>query len=181
MDANSQPPGPQQQDVNAARAATLLRLRGPLSRYVAGLLAPNGNHVEDIVQETLLRAWVRAAHVDWRESQLRPWLFRIAHNLVIDAWRKERSVPVGVGGDAFDEPAVGEDVADVVADRHLLVRALRRIPPAQQEILVHVHLLDRAGEEVARRLGIPVGTVKSRTYTAIRSLRQELAEGEAAA
>lgn len=147
--------------------------RAALHRYVARLLAPQAHHVEDVVQETLLRAWQHRDDLDWRERPIRQWLFRIARNIVIDEWRKDRTVPVGLAADAFPD-TTGGDPADVVPDRLLLLAGMRRIPAGHREILGHVHLMGRSGDDVAGRLRIPPGTVKSRTHGAVRALRRAL-------
>ncbi|WP_433073388.1 sigma-70 family RNA polymerase sigma factor [Dactylosporangium sp. CA-052675] len=152
----------------------LQRQRPALHRYVTSLVAADPHHVEDIVQETLLRAWQDADRLDHDDRPIRMWLFRTARNLVIDAWRKRRAVPVGLATELVADRPDAVNVADTVCDRVVLVDGLRRLPPAQREILVHVHLLGRAGEDVAAGLGIPPGTVKSRTHNAVRALRAVL-------
>ncbi|MFF6959859.1 sigma-70 family RNA polymerase sigma factor [Streptomyces sp. NPDC008317] len=155
-------------------AARLRGEREALLRYVAKLLAPDLRHAEDVVQETLLRAWLRADQLDWQERPIRPWLFRIAHNLAVDTWRKDRAIPVGSAADVRPDTADWDDLADRVVDRRWLQQAMRRLPYAHHEVLVHVHIYGRGSEEVADVLGIPRGTVKSRTHHALRSLRREL-------
>ncbi|WP_433200364.1 sigma-70 family RNA polymerase sigma factor [Dactylosporangium sp. CS-047395] len=152
----------------------LLREQPALHRYVTSLVTTDPHHVEDIVQETLLRAWQDADRLDRDARPIRMWLFRTARNLVIDAWRKRRAVPAGLAPElGADRPDHG-NLADTVCDRVVLTDGLRRLPAAQREILVHVHLLGRAGEDVAAGLGIPPGTVKSRTHHAVRALRAAL-------
>jgi RNA polymerase sigma-70 factor (ECF subfamily) len=158
-----------------ATAAQLLSQRGTLLRYVSKLLAPDLHSAEDIVQEAMLRAWLHAERLDWQDRPIRQWLFRIAYNLAVDAWRKDRAIPVGLAAEAFADPVGGGDPADTVVDRRFLVAAMGQIPASHREVLVQVHLLGRSGAEVARVLGVPRGTVKSRTHHAVRSLREELA------
>ncbi len=158
-------------------ALHLVDQRVALHRYVARLLGPQAPHIEDVVQETLLRAWQHRDALDWRERPIRQWLFRIARNIVIDEWRKDRTVPVGLAADAFPERA-GGDPADVVPDRVQLLAGLRDLPPGHREILGHVHLMGRSGDDVAGRLRIPAGTVKSRTHGAVRALRRALGDDE---
>ena len=86
--------------------------RAALHRYVTRLVAPDLHQAEDIVQETLLRAWQHADQLDWAERPIRQWLFRIARNLVVDAWRKDRSVPIGIAADLFPERADRSDLAE---------------------------------------------------------------------
>lgn len=155
-------------------AARLRNEREVLLRYVVKLLAPDLRHVEDIVQETLLQAWLRADQLDWQERPIRPWLFRTARNLAVDVWRKDRAIPVGSAWNLRQDVAYGDDIADRVVDRHWLVVALRRLPRVHHEVLVYVHMLGLGGAEVADALCIPRGTVKSRTHHALRSLRREL-------
>ena len=85
-------------------------------------------------------------------------------------------MPVGLGAEAFADPVGAGDPADAVVDRRVLVLALSRLPARQREVLVHVHMLDRSSEDVAVELGVPRGTVRSRTHHAVRSLREELAK-----
>jgi RNA polymerase sigma-70 factor (ECF subfamily) len=154
-------------------AVHLRNERGTLLRYVASLVSPDLHQAEDIVQETLLRAWLRADRLDWQENPIRPWLFRTARNLALDNWRKERSVPVGIAWPGW-QAAGGDDFTDGVADRDWLMPALRKLPRPHHEVLVYVHMFGFGGAEAARLLRIPRGTVKSRTHNALRSLRREL-------
>jgi RNA polymerase sigma-70 factor, ECF subfamily len=163
------------------REELLLGERDSLHRFVMGLAGHDPYHVEDVVQETLLRAWQLADRLDWRDRPIRMWLFRVARNLLIDGWRKNRTVPVGISTADFADLLVAPDQATQAVDRCVLVDALRSLAPAHREAVVHVHMLDRAGEDVARILGVPSGTVKSRTHHGLRLLRLRLmARGVAA-
>jgi RNA polymerase sigma-70 factor (ECF subfamily) len=159
--------------VEAERIAARLAAERPaLERYVRALVAPDLYRAEDIVQETMMRAWQRGDQLD---GYVRQWLFRIARNLAIDTWRKERVVVLG-DLSRLGERADRGDLADHVSNRRVLVDGLRQLPPVHSEILVHVHLFGHGTDEVARTLGIPSGTVKSRTHNAVRSLRRALHE-----
>jgi RNA polymerase sigma-70 factor (ECF subfamily) len=157
------------------REELLLGERDSLHRFVASLAGHDPYHVEDVVQETLLRAWQLADRLDWRDRPIRMWLFRVARNLLIDGWRKNRTVPVGISIADFADLPVVPDQATQAVDRCVLVDALRSLAPAHREAVVHVHLFDRAGEDIARILGVPSGTVKSRTHHGLRLLRRQLA------
>ncbi|MQS09055.1 sigma-70 family RNA polymerase sigma factor [Streptomyces alkaliphilus] len=160
-------------------ATLLLRHRERLLRHIVRLTTGDTHRAEDIVQETLLRAWIFVELGDEEdpaeEERLVAWLHRVARNLVIDAHRRDRAVPVGVVPDELLPPATGSDVADTVVDRQVVRHALARLSPAHREVLVEVHLRDRTGAEAARAIGIPPGTVKSRTHYALVALRRELA------
>ncbi|MFF9478716.1 sigma factor [Streptomyces sp. NPDC014733] len=107
--------------------------------------------------------------------RLGAWLFTVAHNLAVDAHRRERAVPVGTApAEALARPT-GTDLADAVVDRQVITQALCRLSPEHRDALVHVHLLDRSGAEAAQAMGIPRGTVKSRTHYALLAMRRELA------
>lgn len=163
------------------REQLLLAELASLHRYVRDLAGRDSHHVDDIVQETLLRAWQLRERLDWQGRPIRMWLFRVARNLLIDDWRKGRAIPVGVFATEFPDHLATPDESAHVVDRCVLVDALRALPPAHRETVVHVHLLDVAGADLAHRLGVPKGTVKSRTHTALRVLRERLGPHEAAA
>ncbi|MDT0462963.1 sigma-70 family RNA polymerase sigma factor [Streptomyces gibsoniae] len=135
---------------------------------------PHG--VEDVVQETLLRAWQLASYLQWHDRPIRMWLFRVARNLVADRFRRNRTVPIGVTPEDFAAATTASvpDHADRVGDRCVLIAALQTLSPRHREAVARVHLLGEAGEDVARILGVPRGTVKSRTHHGIRALRDEL-------
>jgi RNA polymerase sigma-70 factor (ECF subfamily) len=113
------------------------------------------------------------------------WLFRVARNLVIDLHRREsRAIPVGLCQEEFEAGTSEPDPAEQVTQRTVLVEALGRLSPAHREVVTRVHLCGHPGEDVAMALNVPLGTVKSRTHTAVRTLRGDLLRrgwGEAAA
>ncbi|GAA3131742.1 RNA polymerase sigma-70 factor (ECF subfamily) [Kribbella aluminosa] len=166
-------------DERACRTTVMelcLAERESLRRYVASILGRDSHAVEDVVQETLLRAWQQADRIEWQDRPVRMWLFRVARNLVVDHHRRAgRAVPMGLGATELAEPDSQPDPAEQVIDRRVLVEILQRLSPAHREVVARVHLLGHAGEEVAAVLGVPVGTVKSRAHNAVRQLRAELA------
>ncbi|WP_405064286.1 sigma-70 family RNA polymerase sigma factor [Kribbella sp. NBC_01505] len=143
-----------------------------LRRYVSSLIGQDSHTVDDVVQETLLRAWQSADRIDYWRRPVRMWMFRVARNLVVDNHRKQsRVAPAGLTVVDWDRPSTEPDPADEVADRGLVVKLLRGLSPAHQQVLAMLHLQGLVGWEVAAVLGVPVGTVKSRSHHAIRQLR----------
>jgi len=127
------------------------------------------------VQETLLRAWRHPEALNPDRGSVRAWLFTTARNLAIDSWRR-RSVRVGeVITDALPE-ALTDDETDRTVEAWLIAEALGRLSPVHREVLVECFYRGRSVAEASARLGVPPGTVKSRTHYALRSLRLVLEE-----
>jgi RNA polymerase sigma-70 factor (ECF subfamily) len=131
---------------------------------------------EEAVQETFLRAWRSSQRYD-PARPLRPWLFAILRNVVVDEARsrRHRAVPVAWEPAADDDPA-GDDVLSGVLDGWLVEEALRRLSPDHRTVLVETYLGGRSYTDVARQLGIPEGTARSRAFYALRALRLALEE-----
>lgn len=133
---------------------------------------------EEVVQETFLRAWRAADRFDERLGSLRTWLFAILRNTIIDLARAESVRPLRALG-AGEQPTAAATTLDEL-DRVLLAwqveESLSRLSEDHRRVLVEVHLRGRPLGDVARELGIPVGTVKSRAYYALRALRVVLEE-----
>ena len=145
--------------------------RPALLRYVRSLLHGDSYRAEDIVQETLLRAWLHAANEapDWEPG--RAWLRTVARNLVIDHGRREGNRTTGTHTDSLESKPAPSDELGQLIQRRFLVQALSQLSHPHREILVYTYLLDRSGPETAQALGIPQGTVKSRIHHAMRALR----------
>jgi RNA polymerase sigma-70 factor (ECF subfamily) len=145
----------------------------PLLWYVARLVNGDRQLAEDIVQETLLRAWRNPAALDGRP--VRPWLFTVAHNLAMDAHRARGSRPQETGGEALAElPA--PDELDRALEAWQVADALRSLSPAHREVLVETYYRGRSVREAAEELHVPEGTVKSRSHYALRARRLALEE-----
>jgi len=146
-----------------------------LHRYVLSLTFGDQHLAEDIVQETFLRAWRSPELVTDGQESCRGWLTTVARNLVIDRLRKRGRRPQEAGDEALPhvvEPTCGIDRALVSIT---LREAMAKLTPARRQILVEMYYRERSLNEVAKTLGIPVGTVKSRAHYALRALRNELA------
>ena len=138
-------------------------------------------HAQDVVQEVLIRAWRHAATLAGDARPVRPWLFTTARNLLTDAHRAELSRPRLVGSDLVDgggvvgEVAARDDIGRAV-ESWTMAEALGRLSAQHREVLVQAHWMGRSVTEIAEVLGVPAGTVKSRTYYAVRALRLALEE-----
>jgi RNA polymerase sigma-70 factor (ECF subfamily) len=144
----------------------------PLLVYVQRLLGGDRHQAEDVVQETFLRAWRNAGRLTGAGA--RPWLFTVARRIVIDGYRQRRPAPVA------SEPANPAAAAPDELEQALLgwdvTEAFRTLSADHRAVLLEVHYRDRSVAEAARALGIPEGTVKSRTYYALHALRLALEE-----
>jgi RNA polymerase sigma-70 factor (ECF subfamily) len=149
--------------------------RAPLLSYVLRLTAGDRQHAEDVVQETMVRAWRQAARLDLAGPSLMPWLATVARRIVIDQGRRRRARPAETG-DTMLEHVPAADPADQLLQKVIVADALRALSAAHREVLSETILRDRTVNEAAEVLGIPVGTVKSRVYYALRALRLVLAE-----
>jgi RNA polymerase sigma-70 factor, ECF subfamily len=134
---------------------------------------PDGASSDDIVQETFIRAWRHLPQLSADDRPIRPWLFRVARNLLIDADRAARARPVTVQ-EQPDEEAGTDPGLDRVLDRELVSDALQHLSPIHQAVLVQTFYHGGTLATVARELGIPHGTARSRLHYALRALRQQL-------
>ncbi|SOC47912.1 RNA polymerase sigma-70 factor, ECF subfamily [Blastococcus aggregatus] len=146
-----------------------------LLAYALRLTDGDRGRAEDIVQETLLRAWRNLDRLDSDTRPVRPWLFTVAQHLAVDARRARRARPPEAG-DAVLESVPGLDEVDGALDRILVTDALRSLSAEHREAIVETYYRGRTVAEAAAVLGIPPGTVKSRCYYALRALKLALAE-----
>ena len=145
---------------------------GPLYGYVLTLTGGDQGWAQDVVQETLLRAWRHPVLTDGRP--VRGWLHTVARNLVIDQWRARQVRPEVPFADPPDR-GVADDT-DAAVQSWLVADALRRLTPAHRQVLVECYYQGRTVPEAAERIGVPAGTVKSRLHYALRALRLALQE-----
>ena len=145
----------------------------PLLRYSLHLTGGDRQRAEDIVQETLLRAWLHPEAI--AERPARPWLFAVARNLAVDAHRARKARPMEVGEGALNLVPV-PDEADRVLESWAVADALAALRPDHRQVLLETYYRGRSVAEAAIVLGVPAGTVKSRAFYALRALKLALEE-----
>ncbi|MGW2562713.1 sigma-70 family RNA polymerase sigma factor [Streptomyces sp. NPDC001514] len=144
-----------------------------LLRFAARLLNGDWHRAEDVLQEAAIRAWQHAAELDPTAEALGPWLFAVVRNLVVDGHRaRQARPPEAVDTDMTRLPV--PDRIDHALTTQIVIEAMRELAPFQREVLLHVHFMGRSVNQTAKVLGVPPGTVKSRTYYAMRALREAL-------
>ncbi len=146
-----------------------------LLAYALRLTGGDRARAEDIVQETLLRAWRHLEVLDDSAGSVRPWLFTVAQRLAIDAHRARRSRPPETG-DAPLAAMPSLDDVEATLDRIVVADALHALSAEHRAVIVETYYRGRSVADAARVLGIPPGTVKSRCYYALRALKLALAE-----
>jgi RNA polymerase sigma-70 factor, ECF subfamily len=169
---------PAGKDSNAFLCSLYANHSTVLRAYVNHLIS-DPYQAEDIVQETMLRAWKNAEVLVPERGSVGGWLIRVAHNITVDRIRARRARPEEVDPSAAAPGSVGDHAADVV-ESVFVARALARLRPAHREVLRAIYFDDRTAVQVAATLGLPVGTVKSRTFHALRRLKVYLEEEMAA-
>jgi RNA polymerase sigma-70 factor (ECF subfamily) len=146
--------------------AELPRLR----RYARAMLGDRAA-ADDLVQDTLERAWSRSGQ--WRPgSDLRAWLFGIMHNLRVDQLRRAGIAPLSFDDEHINVPTRATQ-ADLLEVRDLDA-ALALLPEEQRAVLLLIALEEMSYQEVAATLGIPIGTVMSRLARGRERLRLAL-------
>jgi len=142
-----------------------------LRRYARGLTSQR-DRADDLVQDTLERAWRKFSM--WQQrGAVRAWMFGIMHNLFIDLVRSQRSTPEDSAGDDLPDAPARATQSDRLELRDL-DRALQRLPIEQREVLLLVGVEELSYHDAARVLGVPIGTVMSRLSRARERLRAEL-------
>jgi len=150
-------------------AESIVELIPRLRRY-ARALAGDRIAADDLVQDTLERAWSKL-HLYRRGTDLRAWLFTVMHNVYVNQLRAMR--PAAQFDEEMPELAPPARATDTLELRDVDA-AIRRLPPDQREVLLLVALEEMSYEEAAGALGIPIGTVMSRLARAREKLRSML-------
>lgn len=142
--------------------------------YAVNLTGGDRARAQDVVQETMLRAWRTPDVLNQARGSVRGWLYTVARRIVIDEWRASRSRPEVVT-DVVPEQS-SADEAEAIVNRRIVVDALRTLSVEHREVLIECYFKGASVAEAAATLGIAPGTVKSRTHYALRALRLALDE-----
>ena len=154
------------------------RYAGELFGFAASALGDR-EQAEEVVQDVFAQLWRHAGEYDQSRASVRTWLYAIARNRIVDAHRRAAARPKRAEEeDSLDSAAEIDAALDQAVLRWQITAALARLSPAHREVIRLAHYGGLTMREIADRTGIPLGTVKSRTSYALRSLRLILDEME---
>ncbi len=145
--------------------------------YCVRLTGQDRARAEDVVQETLLRAWRHISVLEESHGSVRAWLFTVARNMIIDERRSARfrKESGSLDAEGAPEPA-GPDEVNTALDRLLLGDALAQLSAEHRAVIRRSYYLGWSTAQIAADLEIAEGTVKSRLHYAVRALRLTLQE-----
>jgi len=146
---------------------------GALLRYALHLTSGDRQRAEDLVQETIVRAWRHPEAL--AERPVRPWLFAVTRNLAVDSYRARQSRPPELGEAALNLLPADDD-ADRTFESWAVSDALASLRPDHRRVIIETYYRGCSVAEAAATLGIPAGTVKSRTFYALKALKLALQE-----
>ena len=149
--------------------AALFRHFAPRVKSYALRLGASGAAAEELAQETMLTVWRKAGRFDPARASASTWIFTIARNLRIDALRRERPQPAPA--DEADPSPLADLVLSGAQNEVRVRRALGTLPPEQLQVIELSFFSDAPHAAIAERLGLPLGTVKSRLRLAMNRLR----------
>jgi RNA polymerase sigma-70 factor (ECF subfamily) len=150
-----------------------------LLRTLLGWTYGDWQAAEDLMQETMVRAWRHLDTLCTDPDTLRPWLFTVARRIAIDRFRAREARPAESEPEPLEQVVEPTEPFEQLLDRDALRGAMRDLSEAHRSALVQVYVLDRTVPEAAMALGVPEGTVKSRLHYALRAVRGALDPVEA--
>jgi RNA polymerase sigma-70 factor, ECF subfamily len=156
--------------------AALFDLYAPRLKYFMMRKGANGELAEDLVQETMIAVWSKAALFTPERGSVTAWVYTIARNLRIDRLRRDKT-SLYTELDDYDPPSADANAEEMLGrfqEDGYVSRALAQIAPEQRELLILSYIDDVSQSEIATRLNLPLGTVKSRMRLAYQHLRNLL-------
>ena len=156
--------------------ATLFDHFAPRIKFFLMRKGSSSEQAEDLVQEAMISLWSKASLYSPEKGSVATWVFTIARNLRIDRLRRERAQLYETleDFDAEDETASAHDVMARAQEDTAVTKALAQIPEEQRQLLILSYVDDVPQSEIAQRLKIPLGTVKSRMRLGYQRLRKLL-------
>jgi RNA polymerase sigma-70 factor, ECF subfamily len=150
----------------------IYRVHAPdLLRFARKLAISDPQRAEDIVQETLLRAWRHPEMLGAGVEHIRPWLFTVLRRVAIDMWRASSGRGLKISEEwQADVPDPDDRVEQAITAMDVRA-ALATLTIEHRQVIFEMYFRNRSVAEIAETLGIPAGTVKSRAYYALRALR----------
>ncbi len=169
--------GPQPTRVDDVLVTRLFRDHGRvLLAYAQRLTFGDAQRAEDAVQETLLRAWRHREVFEEGAGSPRAWLMTVLRHVVVDEARARHIRPHEVQAAEADLIADPRDDIETALRSWTILEALASLSAQHRAVIVETFYRGSTVAEAAVRLGIPAGTVKSRSYYALRALRLALTE-----
>jgi RNA polymerase sigma-70 factor (ECF subfamily) len=159
-------PTPEEQALAALYAEHASSVRAFIRSYASDV-----HRVEDVLQETFLRTWRHIDRVHLTDGNPRSYLFTTARNILTDEWRAQSRQPQLVHDESRMASAPSEDNVEATLEALSINEALTRLSIEHREVIQTLYYDGLTVTEAAERLGIAAGTVKSRSYYAVRALR----------
>jgi RNA polymerase sigma-70 factor (ECF subfamily) len=159
--------------------ATLFRYYAPRLKSFLVKQGFSDIECEDLVQETMLNLWRKAESFDPAKAGVSTWIFTIARNCGVDRRRRSGRLVPQPAEDAVEEPdpdPLAEEVMITRQNEAAIRVALGRLPVEQAAVIRMSFFGDNPQAEIARSLGVPLGTVKSRVRLALQRLRKMMEE-----
>ncbi len=156
----------------------VFRAFGPRVRAYMMRLVRDPQAAEELMQETMMTVWRKAAQFDADKGNAATWIFTIARNLRIDSYRRSKRPDFDPNDPAFvpDADPRADQTMEARDDERRLHAALEELPPEQRKLLDLAFFDEASHSEIAKRLGLPLGTVKSRIRLAFNRLRATLGD-----
>jgi RNA polymerase sigma-70 factor (ECF subfamily) len=155
------------------------RYSGELYGFAYNALGDRGL-AEEVVQDAFTSVWRHAGDFDPERASFRTWLYRLARNRIVDLRRRAAARPPLAEGEPAPEPGALDRELEQAALRWQLSAALARLSPEHRAVIRLAHFESLSLREISEATNLPLGTVKSRAYYALRHLRLVLDEMEVA-
>ncbi|OKI84551.1 hypothetical protein A6A27_40390 [Micromonospora sp. CB01531] len=140
-------------------------------RFLLRLTLGERGLAEDLLQETMLRAWRNLDALPTEPEAVRRWLFTVSRRIAIDGARARQARPTEIAAPDIGQLPEDRDAMEAVVSAVTVRRALAGLSEAHRAAIIELYFLGHSVDEAAARLAVPEGTVKSRAYYALRALR----------